>query len=301
MSAAQLNAAIAAVMAGRARPLVFFTIDVHDYDRAEDLDRFVSVAETYAARFTLFVPTNALGKLSRLRELQNHPLFELGNHSQLHNEAQRSALINGTELGFLRDARDAHADYFGAPPMSFRAPFWGGVGPRAREALQELGYRVDCSITPQRLGFLSSHPLENPYLFARRTVQAIGERLIGVPTTTLMIPFATQFFRGMPHPVTRAAMRLFLAEARLRQRVALSPMFHFDEFDNSRREKGKPLSWRTFAFRRHGGFGLRALFVQRDNARLFPLIAAVIETLARRGEPMTCAGFADEVFARVSS
>lgn len=287
-------------MARRRRPLVFLTIDVHEYDRADDIERFVAVAEKYAARFTLFVPTNCLRnpRLAIFRELRTHPLFEFGNHGELHDEKQRSALIKGSDLDFLRVARDAHTEFFGAPPVSFRAPFWSGMSPRAHEALQELGYRVDCSSTPQRLGLLTGHPLENPYLFARRTVRAISERLIAIPTTTLVIPFATQFFRAMPQPVTRATMRLLLAEARLRNRVAVSPMLHFDDFDDTRRGVRKPFNWRSLLFRRQGGLGLRALFVQRDNARTFPLIAGVIERLAK-GDQMTCAGFADEVFANV--
>ena len=56
-----------------------------------------------------------------------------------------------------------YQETFGSAPISFRSPAWCPLSPNAIAALVKLGYRVDSSVTPQRLPIFSSTPYANTW------------------------------------------------------------------------------------------------------------------------------------------
>lgn len=142
-------------MSGEARPRVAVTVDLHEGDTPGDI--------THAARWlagagvpaTFFVPSAlfAVPKYAeRLRELPAHG-HEVGSHTHKHDGPETDALMDGPRerLGFLGDSKRRFEDFYGSSPRSFRSPGWCVLGEAALDSLEELGYRVDSSATPQRL------------------------------------------------------------------------------------------------------------------------------------------------------
>ena len=88
--------------------------------------------------------------------------------------------------------------------------------------LDELGYRVDCSSTPQRPGILSSYPLRSPWLTARREPYFVSGQLLEVPTSCFLFPLGSPTFLTLRRAGSMAFLRLLALEARVRSRSCLT-------------------------------------------------------------------------------
>lgn len=93
-----------------------------------------------------------------------------------------------------------------------------------------MGYLVDASATPQRLGILSSYPRHNPYLKAPRVPYRLAGRLIEIPTSAFLLPLAIPTFRTLRYLGSLVFLSLFQAEAWLNPRVILNLQFHASDF-----------------------------------------------------------------------
>jgi hypothetical protein len=134
------------------------------------------------------------------------------------------------DIEFLVDSKNRFEDFFGFSPRSYRAAYWGGLSNRAVSLLDRLGYLVDASATPQRLGILSSFPRENPYLTVPRAPYHLKGGLIEIPTSCFLIPLAIPTFRTLRYHLSVAFMSLFKMEALVNPGIILNLQFHASDF-----------------------------------------------------------------------
>jgi hypothetical protein len=203
------------------------TVDLHAVDVPED----ISVASEWLAAegvaATFFIPSALLGEPRYASALRALPRLghEVASHSHQHDGREVRALVTGRELGFLRESRDMHADFFQSAPVSFRSPHWSMLAPATIAELERLGYEVDSSATPQRVPLLSWHPFAPGWLLTPRRPHRLAGGLLEVPTSTLLVPAGGSTFlilRG----ATWGFLGLLEAEARWRRDRVLVVQVH---------------------------------------------------------------------------
>jgi peptidoglycan/xylan/chitin deacetylase (PgdA/CDA1 family) len=215
-------------------PRVAISLDLHTDNYPEDVERCDDWLREHNIRATFFIPSEMLEmekfrapllRLSRWRH-------ELGSHGHLHDQRETIAMREGSEedIEFLADSKRRFEDFFGFQPRSFRAAYWGGLSERTVALLDRLGYLVDASATPQRLGILSSYPRQNPYVAAPRAPYHLTGRLIEIPTSAFLLPLAIPTFRTLRYLGSVIFMSLFQVEAWLNPRVIINVQLHASDF-----------------------------------------------------------------------
>lgn len=260
------------------------TIDVHESDQPDWIAR--SADALSAGRFfgTYFVPTSLLRQPSMKTALQRVIAqgHEVGTHSHQHDTRERLALSakHGASLDFLtRSARD-FADTFGRDARSFRSPCWCGLSEAALDQLALLGYTVDSSSTPQRLGLLSSAPFENPWLFSARAPTFLRPTLLEIPSTSFIVPFGRMLLGIARLAGSRGATALFAAEAMFTAAVVTIQLHPSDFFsDQSHASTQRRPALRDLVPRRGRGILARHWLADLDPLRLSQRVWAVLNQL----------------------
>lgn len=260
------------------------TIDVHKTDNPADMDRCSEWLTEQGVQATFFVPTimlamnrytEAIGRLAR----SGH---EIGTHSHIHCPDEIEALQSEDtgNIGFLEFSKKAFEDFFGYAPRSFRAPCWSALSKRTLAELWRLGYRVDSSSTPQRLGLFSSYPTQNPCIRARRKPHFVYRSLLEIPTSTFIFPLGAPTFETFRLRGALVLLRLLLAEARLDRHLIITFMFHASDFCPCLLGSIKPR--RRFVDllpRTPGGFGFKYWLRETDRMQVcrttYGLVGAV--------------------------
>ena len=259
------------------------TVDLHSVDLPEDI-AFASewlaaagVAATFFIPSTLLLEPRYAGALRALPGLGH----EVASHSHQHDWQEADALVSGQGLGFLSVSRATHENFFQRAPVSFRSPHWSTLAPATVAELMRLGYRADSSATPQRVPLFSSRPFSPGWLFSPRRPYALGPGLLEVPTSTLLVPAGGSTFLIL-REAAHGYLRLLETEARLlRDRVLLVQLHVEDLNPDSRRVRGfgRP-GWDDLLLRRHGGFGIKWSFQEREPRRIAALHHAMVRRLA---------------------
>jgi hypothetical protein len=263
------------------------TIDLHDGDDPVDIRVACELLKSRDIRATFFVPTGMLsqGKYRiAVREIVSHH-HEAASHSHLHDYLEMRALMRGRQrdLRFLSVAKAIHEDTFGVAPSSFRSPCWCHLGPAAVAELAELGYSVDSSATPQRLGVFSSMPFENVWTFAPRHLRYIAPSLLEVPTSTFLVPAGSPTFSIIRSGPAGLLVRALAFEGRRCSRRVLSVQFHPHAFNPlSTHTYGRParLTARSFWLTAEGGFEFKHFLRSSDVASTVGLTKAILGIVA---------------------
>lgn len=161
--------------------------------------------------------------------------------------------------------------------------------------LASLGYHVDCSATPQRPGFLSSLPLENPWLFAPRTLHWLTQGLLEVPTTTLFLPLASPSFAMLREMGSRLFLQVLKWEVRRSVEKVLVISFDTPDFDRYHRQIEATFSWRQLIPSVWGGFQWRYWLRTYDQEQIFSTTVRMFESLTD-GKFVTLAGVFNKNF-----
>jgi hypothetical protein len=263
------------------------TVDVHDDDRAEDIDAAANVLAAEGVRATFFVPaalfgasraiTGALRALPRLRH-------EVGSHGYHHSWGEVEALTRGkgrSGLSFLQTARSRFEEFYGFVPMAFRAPVWCRPNDAALDELVRLGYAIDSSATPQRLPVLSSYPFRRGWLWSRRSPYLIRPHLLEVPTTTAVLPAGSMTFRLLRHRLSLFFVRVLLAEKALFRRRTIVVQFHSADLSpHAVRQSRRPVEGADFLLKRRGGFAFRSHLLECDPSAVTATAWKVVRLLS---------------------
>ncbi|MFH1313390.1 MAG: polysaccharide deacetylase family protein [Candidatus Eisenbacteria bacterium] len=280
---------------------VAVTVDVHTTDRPRDIAYCNHWLKAAGIPGTFLIPTSMLTvrKYRHTLAALASGEHEAGTHGHFHDLSEIEALkLDGEgDIGFLARSRDCFEDFFGFPPRSFRAPCWSGLSEQSLDELCCLGYQVDSSCTPQRLGVFSSYPTENPYFWSRRTPHFINETLLEIPTSALVFPLGAPTFETFRYSGTMLFMRLLLLEARLKPDVIINFMFHVYDFSPTGRiDPAPPRSFRDLLPRTPGGFGWKRWIRETDPRNLCRTTHAML-TCLRGSDFRTLSGFYSDFLA----
>lgn len=213
---------------------VTVTIDVHALDRPEDICYCNSWLQKKGIPATFLIPTALLDKPHLVPSLKalNNNFHEIGTHAHHHSDQEKFALQHGgpSELDFLRKSFLKFSEFYGFPPKSFRSPTWCYVNRNALEILYDLGYRVDASATPQRLGLFSPYPRQNPWLCTKRKPFFIFRNLLEIPTTCFIFPLGSPTFHTFRKWGSKLFLKMFIAESKLFGNTPINLMLHVDDF-----------------------------------------------------------------------
>ena len=233
------------------------TFDLHAGDSAAELIQCLEILDREQLKATFFIPTSLLSApqlVPAFRALAE-TRHELGTHGHEHDASEREALGSGSRpaLGFLQQSTDEFGEFFGYQPRVFRSPAWSFMGSAAIDELERLGYQVDSSATPQRLGILSSEPWRNPYLVASRRPALIRPGLLEVPTSAFLVPLAAPTFQTLRRTASLAFTRMLILETRLFASRVVVAQFHVHDLIASRVIVGwSDRRWSQLVPSRHG-------------------------------------------------
>jgi len=269
-----------------ASPVVAFTFDLHEFDRAEDIARTAEWFRESCGIATFFVPSAMFAEarygepLRRVQRLGH----EVASHTHAHDWREVDALMEGSreDVAFLSESFDRHGQFFGAAPTSFRSPRWCVLGPAAIEELARLGYAADSSATPQRLPLFSSKPWHPGWWSSPRRPHYLAPGLVEIPTSTLLVPAAAPTFLTLRAAGSRALLALLELEARLDRDHPIVLQFHVEDFllDGRRERDPGRLSWAHLLPRARGGFALKHFLRDREPARIVRSHLAILERFA---------------------
>lgn len=257
------------------------TLDIHPrIDLTEKLLASLDYLQGIGLQGTFFLPAvliseYRLGPLLRRLVADGH---QLGSHGLLHRppenfmidslRRQREALARSKEL--IEQEVQKQVTAFRAPTFMLSAT--------TMRALEETGYQVDLSVTPQRLGLLSSQPgnlgwlacPRSPYHPSYRTPFRPGTmRLWEIPTSSFVVPFTSLLYQSLGLRVAKGFARGLLAEARWMRRP-LVYLGHPEEFVSSTYVRPKiPMTLNALVPRRSGGIALRNRLYERDEQKIF--------------------------------
>ena len=271
-------------MTRRRKKPCFISIDIHEEDLLEHFFSFAEYIEKMEIKANIFIPSACLlkRKFSELKAFGSHPLMKFGSHGHAHSTSEHQALALGENLGFLMRSKRIHEDFFLYSPRFFRAPCWGKMALGTYRHIKSLGYFVDSSCTPQRLGVLSSYPLENPYLFSSRHPCFVLPELLEIPTTSFLVPLASPTFRTFRKTLSVLLMRSMILEQELDNNCFINTMFHIDDFDTCRVLPNYRLKLRDMFPVTPGGLRVKYNIRQRNNERNFKTTESIIASLARQ-------------------
>ena len=266
--------------------LVALTVDLHQWDDPADI-RFCSEWLARAGiEATFFVPSEMFtqGQYSDgLRRLKDFG-HEVGSHSHFHDATEIYQLTRGDRsgLGFLHDSKKMYEDFFGASPDAFRSPCWCKLGRGALETLQDLGYRIDSSVTPQRLCFMGSLPYQSSWFFASRRVRYLCPGLLEIPSSALIVPASSTAFRIM-RGFSTLFVRSLLWEAQRFSDMVVTLEFHPEDFnpDSKRLWVWNQLKPSDFLLRRIGGFGFRHYLQESNYRRISEKARSLVRLLSK--------------------
>jgi hypothetical protein len=265
-------------------PTIAVTVDIHPWDRPESLracDKYLRERNIPA---TFLISTSMLENpiaITSLREL-SEGIHELGTHAHTHKGDEIAALEGTTSgsLKFLERSKHCFEDFYGFSPASFRSPTWCGLGQPALQELVRLGYKVDCSATPQRPGVLGNFPMASPWLLTSRSPYWIWDGLLEIPTSSLLVPLASPSFATLRKLGSKVFLRLLLAEANFFKDRILVIDFDSRDFEPERPEPEQTFEWQHLLPRREGGFEWRKWLRTYNPRQVFAITRDLIDTLS---------------------
>jgi peptidoglycan/xylan/chitin deacetylase (PgdA/CDA1 family) len=281
---------------------VAITLDLHHGDEPDDILLACEFLGERGVPATFFIPSSLLETREYGAVLRRIPAYghEVASHTHLHDGREMAALVGGggADLDFLEHSRSVHEDAFGERPVSFRSPAWCFLGPAAIERLSGLGYRVDSSATPQRLGIFSSAPWGNVWTYSPRRPYPLTDTLLEVPTSSFLFPAGNPTFATLRRRGSLALVGLLAAEAKLRGSRVLNLQFHPADFTAEPRGPVPRLPWpslRDFMLRPQGGFGFRYYVRCLDPMRAGERTRAIFDLLGPSASFVSLAGVAGEL------
>ena len=261
------------------------TIDIHAMDRPEDIRYCNSWLQKKNIPTTFLVPTALLNEphlKACLKELANG-FHEVGTHAHYHSDQEKHLLQHGTknELSFLIESHEKFRDFYNFEPKSFRSPTWCFVNQNACEMLHDLGYQVDASATPQRLGLFSPYPKQNPWLTTKRKPFFIYKTLLEIPTNCFIFPLGSPSFHTFRHWGSLLFLKALVWEAEIFQMPTLNVMLHVDDFVSTRPAPPKPPKrLRDLLPRTPGGILAKHWIRETDPKKICQITHAVVSELA---------------------
>lgn len=245
-----------------ASAIVAVTVDLHQWDEPMDISFSAEWLAKAGIRATYFVMSEMFRHKCHAEHLRRivECGHEVGSHSHQHSPEEMYAIVRGEkrELKFLEESKKIYEDFYGTSPSSFRSPCWCKLGPAALDEIQRLGYTVDSSVTPQRLGMTGFYPYEGSWFFSSRKMRYLRPGLLEVPSSAFLIPASSTAFRILRNQTFRFVKALVWEAENFANRVVTLEL-HPEDFnpDSTRRWVWDGIKLKDFMLRKIGGLGFR--------------------------------------------
>jgi len=269
---------------------VLLTCDIHTHVQSPaqvDVDlscaREVLRERKWPCTF-MFPSTSARLLKHQVRALREEG-HEIGCHGVTHEPTENFSLLPlEAQRALLRQATDEIADITGERPVSFRAPAFRVCG-HTMEALDELGYEGDLSVTAGRLSIFGSdiynwRPLfagRRPYHPSIRNPYRSGTaKLWEIPVSAFVVPFLSNMERLAGLSFMKSLFRALYLESRVTGKPIVF-VFHAEDLNAAGGvEHVGVLSWKHFIPNRTHGLELRFFLFERNWARVCRDLVALI-------------------------
>ena len=270
---------------------LLITLDLHKHrELANCVWESAEYFSRHNQRATYLVPAayvrmfeSLAGTLRQVRALGH----SVGCHGLNHTpDEDLGELPREREFALLKEATVILEDALGEPVTSFRAPSYR-ISRSTLPILDELGYKVDLSVTPQHFPLFSSTPWgyerllapRSPYHPSEQSPLSRGDlRLLEIPTSCLVMPFAQATILAVPKLARKVMAPLLATEARRFKRVFVLQL-HPESVVGKDDWKFPPLRWTDFLPARTGGFKFRYKFIERDAAKVQTLTLQLLTEL----------------------
>lgn len=219
-----------------------------EYLLNQGMPRLLDLYETFNIKTTFFFT----GYIARLKpgliKMASAHGHEIGSHGLSHEvEFAFDILSETTQVEHLTESKKILEDICGKRVVSFRAPA-ARVNNNLPIALQEAGYKVDSSVSSQRLDmFLSFGSMKKlnwlitprcPYFAAPDNIFKKGDSgILEIPISALIFPYIGTFMRLAPG-INRMLRRVLYLETLLTGRH-FNFLTHPNEFIDESPESGR--------------------------------------------------------------
>ena len=198
-------------------------------------------------------------------------------------------------------------DITGGPITIFRGPVFRISG-ATLAILDELGYRADCSVNSQRLGFFGSDPWSVRSLFAPRkpyhpSAQSPFRRgdlrLWEIPLSAWLIPFMTSTLQVCRPWAMQQLFRAFALESRRSGKPVMYMLHPEDLLPRDGRQGQYRFQWRHLWPSHEHGFVWRFCLYEMDWTTIAQQSAAFVRSMCRAPgvTPMTVQQYVDTLTA----
>jgi peptidoglycan/xylan/chitin deacetylase (PgdA/CDA1 family) len=214
----------------------------------EGMPRLLDIYEKYGVRATFFY-TGYIAKLyPDVVKMAYERGHEIGSHGLSHKTEDAFDLLNfNTQKYHLSESKKIIENIIGEEIISFRAPA-ARVNNNISKALLETGFKIDSSISSQRLDmFLSFGSLKKlNWLFTPRLPYFVDENnvfkkgnseLLEIPISALFFPYIGTFMRILPQ-MNRFTRNLLYVESKINNRH-FNFLTHPNEFIDEERNQYK--------------------------------------------------------------
>ena len=232
------------------------TVDLHNSDDPKDIYRCGEYLLKHNIPVLFFIPTELclIEKFKQPLEFLKYSNFDLGTHAHKHNREEMNIISNPLEnpKTLLTNSKKVFEDFFNSQPLYFRSPAWCKISNKTIESLDVLGYKVDCSYTPQRIGLFSSSPFKSPYLFSKRKPFYLTKNLLEIPTSCLIVPLAEPTYRSLNGWIASILLLALKMEG-----AVINIQTHPADFSKMSKHRG------------HFSFNLKSFFPYKDSGVMF--------------------------------
>lgn len=215
---------------------------------SQGMPRLLDLYGKYDIRVTFFFTGYVARLKPELVRMACERGHEIGSHGMVHTVAHAfDRLPFDTQVAHLKESKKILENISGQPVTSFRAPA-ARVDYHLPQALAAAGYRVDSSVSPQRLDmFLSFGGVKKlnwlmaprkPYFVNQNNVFKKGRSdILEIPITALGFPYIGTFMRVSPG-LNRVLRNVLYMETRLTRRP-FTFLTHPNEFIDEDMEGGR--------------------------------------------------------------
>jgi peptidoglycan/xylan/chitin deacetylase (PgdA/CDA1 family) len=254
---------------------ILISLDVHSHvyrDRLDEIpvwiDKTLRILDDISIKSTFFFPANCAELIPKEVLKAQSEGHEIGCHSLTHMpDEQYNTMSFADQKSKLSEAKKRLEEITLNEIVSFRAPVFKLNGDTIR-ALDEVGFKLDSSVCPQRLGIISSdvknigwlysprkpyHPsYDNPFTHGNASLWEI-------PVSSFIVPFMANLGMVFGGLVERLFFKCLYKESTMFNNPIVY-LFHPEDLDEKRAYAKYNFQWNHLIPSKTHGFRIRYAF-----------------------------------------
>jgi peptidoglycan/xylan/chitin deacetylase (PgdA/CDA1 family) len=259
---------------------VIISLDVHSHVYQDKLDEIpiwiektLRILDDIAIKASFFFPAECAEQLSKEVRTILDEGHEIGCHSLTHKpDEQYNHMPFEDQKSKLSEAKKRIEEVTMKKIVSFRAPVFKLNGNTIR-ALDEVGFKLDSSVCPQRVGIFSSDITNVGWLFSPRKPYhpsynnpfTRGEALLWeVPVSSFIVPFMANVGMAFGRVVEKLFFKFLYTESVLFKNPIVY-LFHPEDIEENRETAQYKFQWKHLLPTKSHGFKVRYALYNRNH------------------------------------